>query len=111
MNKKSPVNVRKGLEQSKGKFFLEFLESIFKLRSLSYRNRHERPFKPTVENATHPDDFDARGHEGKGYSLSSIKKCLAKYSGMLHTAYVIHSQDFKIEDGIVYLPLYMTPCL
>ncbi|MBP3730673.1 MAG: DUF4143 domain-containing protein [Mailhella sp.] len=48
---------------------------------------------------------------GKGYSLSSIKKCLAKYSGMLHTAYVIHSQDFKIEDGIVYLPLYMTTCL
>lgn len=47
----------------------------------------------------------------QGYSLSSLKKCIAKYASMLHTAYVIHSQDFKIEDGIVYLPLYMTPCL
>ncbi len=48
---------------------------------------------------------------GKGYSLSSIKKCIAKYSSMLHTAYVIHSQDMKLEDGLVYLPLYMTPCV
>ena len=48
----------------------------------------------------------------KGYSpLSSIKKCIAKYHGMLHTAYVIHSQDYNIGDGIVYLPLYMAPCL
>ena len=47
----------------------------------------------------------------KGYSLSSVKKCIAKYHGMLHTAYVIHSQDYNIGDGIVYLPLYMTPCL
>ena len=48
---------------------------------------------------------------GNGYSLSSLKKCMARYPGMLHTPYVIHSQDLKIEEGIVFLPLYMAPCL
>ncbi|MBO4311723.1 MAG: ATP-binding protein [Desulfovibrionaceae bacterium] len=48
---------------------------------------------------------------GKGYALSSIRKFIARYAAMLHTAYVIHSQNFRVEKGIVYLPLYMTPCL
>ena len=27
------------------------------------------------------------------------------------TPYVLHEQDLKSEDGILYLPLYMTPLL
>ena len=45
------------------------------------------------------------------YTLSSLKKCINKYGNYLSTPYVLHAADLKIEDGIVYLPLYMTPLL
>ena len=48
---------------------------------------------------------------GTGYSLSSLTKCLNKYRPYLSTPYVLHSADYKEEDGITYLPLYMTPLL
>ncbi|MCL1604008.1 ATP-binding protein [Succinatimonas hippei] len=49
---------------------------------------------------------------GKNYTLTSLKKLMTKYSNYLSTAYVLHDGDLKIdEDGIVYLPLYMTPFL
>lgn len=48
---------------------------------------------------------------GKNYTLTSLKKCIKKYGEQLHTPYVIHPADLKIEDGVVYLPLYMTICL
>lgn len=48
---------------------------------------------------------------GKQYTLTSLKKCIAKYGNQLSTPYVLHDKDIKVEDGIVYLPLYMTPLL
>ena len=48
---------------------------------------------------------------GQRYTLNSLRKCIAKYSSQLSTPYVLHDKDVKIEDGIVYLPLYMTPLL
>ena len=48
---------------------------------------------------------------GKRYTLASIRKFIAKYNEQLHTAYVLHPGDLKEENGIVYLPLYMTPFL
>ncbi len=45
------------------------------------------------------------------YTLTSLKKCIAKYGNYLSTPYVIHTADLKIEDGITYLPLYMTGLL
>ena len=45
---------------------------------------------------------------GKNYTLSSVNKFRTKFSGQLYTSYVLHTSDLKIEDGIVYLPLYMT---
>ena len=45
------------------------------------------------------------------YTLTSLKKCIAKYSSYLSTAYVIHPADLKEEDKIIYLPLYMCPLL
>lgn len=48
---------------------------------------------------------------GQRYTLNSLKKCIAKYGSLLSTPYVLHDKDMKIEDGIVYLPLYMTPLL
>ena len=45
------------------------------------------------------------------YTLTSLRKCIAKYGSYLSTAYVIHPADLKEEDNIVYLPLYMCPLL
>lgn len=45
------------------------------------------------------------------YALTSLTKCMTKYAKDLSTPYVLHDKDLKIEDGIVFLPLYMTPLL
>lgn len=48
---------------------------------------------------------------GRQYTLTSLRKCIAKYGSQLSTPYVLHDKDIKVEDGIVFLPLYMTPLL
>ena len=48
---------------------------------------------------------------GKNYTLSSINKFRHKYSEQLHTAIVLHTNDLSQKDGIIYLPVYMTPLL
>lgn len=47
----------------------------------------------------------------KNYTLSSLRKFMEKYSQQLHVPYVLHTGDLKEENGITYLPLYMTPFL
>ena len=48
---------------------------------------------------------------GTNYTLTSIKKCIKKFGQYLSTPYVLHTKDVEIKDGLVYLPLYMTPLL
>ena len=48
---------------------------------------------------------------GKNYTLTSLNKFRTKYSNELYTPYVIHTSDYREEDGITYLPIYMTPLL
>ncbi len=48
---------------------------------------------------------------GKRFSLVSLEKCIKKYSEYLSTPYVLYDGDLKVENDIVYLPLYMTPIL
>ena len=48
---------------------------------------------------------------GNNYTLSSLRKCLKKFGESMSTPYVIHSKDVRTDDGIVYIPLYMTPLL
>ena len=47
----------------------------------------------------------------KNYTLTSIRKFITKYNEQLHTPFVLHTSDLKLEDDIIYLPLYMTPLL
>lgn len=42
---------------------------------------------------------------------SSLDKFISKYSSKVGNKYIIYTKDFKIEDGMVYLPVYMTICL
>ena len=48
---------------------------------------------------------------GDKYTLTSIKKFIKKYKEQTDIPYVLHTKDLKEEDGIVYLPLYMTMLL
>jgi len=48
---------------------------------------------------------------GKNYTLSSLTKCQNKFGEYITTPTVFHAADYKVEDGVTYLPLYMTPLL
>lgn len=48
---------------------------------------------------------------GKRFSIISLEKCIKKYAEYLSTAFVLYDGDLKVENDIVYLPLYMTPIL
>lgn len=48
---------------------------------------------------------------GDRYTLSSIKKFMNNYKEQTNIPYVLHTKDLKEENGIVYLPLYMTMLL
>lgn len=41
------------------------------------------------------------------YTLTSLRKCQAKYANFLSTPYVLHTGDLKMNEGIMFLPLYM----
>ena len=45
------------------------------------------------------------------YTISSLEKFRKKYAEQVATPVVLHSGDVKEENGITYLPLYMTPLL
>lgn len=45
------------------------------------------------------------------YTLSSLRKCMDKFGPYLSTPIVLHGADLKEENGILFLPLYMTPLI
>ena len=45
------------------------------------------------------------------YTISSINKFRSKYADYTATPFVLHTKDLREENGIVYLPLYMTMLL
>ena len=45
----------------------------------------------------------------KNYTLTSLRKFKEKYKEQLHIPYVLHPNDLKEENGILFLPFYMTP--
>ena len=65
--------------------------------------------KPSVTNRHNIVPIEVKS--SKRYRLSSLRKFIAKYPSQLHTPYVVHPNDLKVEDGIVFVPLYMTPFL
>ena len=45
---------------------------------------------------------------GKNYTYSSLNKLIGKYKDYLAQPIIIHTSDLKIENNILYLPIYMT---
>ena len=75
----------------------ERMEIDFLLQKNKVTNRHN----------IHPIEVKS----GTNYTLSSLTKCMKKFGEYMTTPTVIHAGDLKVEDGITYLPLYMTPLL
>ena len=48
---------------------------------------------------------------GERYTYSSLSKIINKYKDYLGTPIIIHTKDLKEENGILYLPIYMTDLL
>lgn len=65
--------------------------------------------KPTVTSRHNISPIEVKS--GKNYTLSFQRKRLTKYADQMATPYVLHEQDIKSTEGILYLPLYMTPLL
>ena len=65
--------------------------------------------KPTITSRHNISPIEVKS--GSHYTITSLKKCIKKYDKQLATPYVLHDKDLKVEDGIMYLPLYMTPLL
>ena len=75
-------------------------------------NRMEIDFlisKPTITSRHNISPIEVKS--GKNYTLNSLQKCIEKYKQQISTPYVIHDKDYREENGIVYLPFYMTPLL
>lgn len=65
--------------------------------------------KPTITSRHNISPIEVKS--GSHYTITSLKKCIKKYDKQLATPYVLHDKDLKVENGIMYLPLYMTPLL
>ena len=48
---------------------------------------------------------------GKNYTYSSLNKLIGKYKDYLVQPIIIHTSDLKIENNILYLPIFMTMLL
>jgi len=75
-------------------------------------NRMEIDFlvqKPEVTSRHNISPIEVKS--GTNYTLSSIKKILKSFDQYLSTPYVLHTKDVEQKEGIVYLPIYMTPLL
>ena len=48
---------------------------------------------------------------GERYTYSSLNKLRSKYKDYIDRPIIIHTKDLKIEDDILYLPIYMTSLL
>lgn len=65
--------------------------------------------KKTITNRHNISPIEVKS--GKRYTTRSLDKFINKYGDELATPYIIHTLDYKEENGIVYLPIYMTPLL
>lgn len=65
--------------------------------------------KPTITSRHNISPIEVKSTSR--YTITSLNKCIKKYKEYLSTPYVIHTCDLEQKNGIVYLPLYMTPLL
>ncbi len=67
-------------------------------------NKHEIDFIIADERGITP--LEAKS--GVSTKHRSLDLFIKKYSSRIKTAYVIHSKDLRVENGVTYIPIYMT---
>lgn len=71
------------------------------------KNRHEVDFLLTERNKVSPIEVKSSGYK----THASLNAFCDKYSGRILNKYVIYTKDLRREEGIDYVPVYMTECL
>lgn len=75
-------------------------------------NRMEIDFLITKKDITNRHNISPiEVKSSKNYTLTSLRKFISKYNEQTDIPYVFHCGDFKSENPITYLPLYMVPLI
>ena len=45
------------------------------------------------------------------FTITSLDKCIRKYANYLAQPYIVHIGDLEAKGNLLYIPLYMVPCL
>ncbi len=45
------------------------------------------------------------------FTITSLEKCIRKYANYLAQPYIVHTGDLEAKGNLLYIPLYMVPCL
>jgi len=45
------------------------------------------------------------------FTITSLEKCIRKYTNYLAQPYIVHTGDLETMGNLLYIPLYMVPCL
>ena len=45
------------------------------------------------------------------FTITSLEKCISKYANYLAQPYIVHIGDLEAKGNLLYIPLYMVPCL
>jgi hypothetical protein len=86
---------------------LFFHEFYFQEEGTKKETKYEIDFLLVKKKKICPIEVKSSGYRSHR-SLDSMTK---KYPIKMQEKYVIYTKDLKFEDGICYLPVYMTPCL
>ncbi len=65
--------------------------------------------KPTISSRHNISPIEVKSTSR--YSLTSLNKCRAKYDSYLSTPYVVHTSDLRLDNHILFIPIYMLPAI
>ena len=76
-----------------------------------HRNDMEIDFIISNGSKLKPKIYPIEVKSSKKYTTKSITTFMGKYHDRIGETYIIHPKNFKVEDGITYIPAYMAFCL
>jgi hypothetical protein len=87
-----------------GLFFHEF---YFQEEGAAQEKKYEIDFMTVKKKKICPIEVKSSGYR----THKSFDHLAEKYPIKLQDKYIIYTKDLKFEDGICYIPVYMTICL
>lgn len=84
---------------------LYFHEYLYKPEGAEREKKYEIDFMTVKKKKICPIEVKSSGYR----SHKSFDYLVKKYQMKMEDRYIIYTKDLKFEDGITYLPIYMTP--